>query len=112
MRSAINYARRCEFMSATIMFSRGTLIVSIIIIFGILVAILIGNLPVEIRNIIWYLLVIMVIVAAIAWAAHHKAKDAVQEEMLKEKGTRYTPEGGKPQIGHTYKYSDDEEKET
>jgi multisubunit Na+/H+ antiporter MnhB subunit len=87
-------------------------IISFVIILVVAIAKLPGNymnLPGDVLNALWYLLVAMIFVIAIAWLVYRKSRDSrKQNSASRSAGAGSTGGRDEPRIGYTYR-SDDED---
>jgi energy-coupling factor transporter transmembrane protein EcfT len=100
-----------KFLAAIASGGRNWLIACMIIIVVLVIVLVIGKLPVEILNVLWWILIIAVFMIVILWIIyrHSKNKEIENEEKTRFK-TSYTKPGDEPQIGRTYEFKKKDEK--
>lgn len=98
-------------MAAVVSGGRNWLIACMVIIVVLVIVLVIGKSPVEILNILWWILIISIIAIAILWIIyrHSKNKEIKNKEKTQSK-ISYTKPGDEPRIGHTYEFKKNDEK--
>jgi energy-coupling factor transporter transmembrane protein EcfT len=82
-----------------------------IIVVVLVIVIFIGQLPSEIRNILWWVVIVAILVIVISWIIYRHSKNKeIEEEDKRRPKTKYTKPGNEPRIGHTYEYKDNDGK--
>jgi energy-coupling factor transporter transmembrane protein EcfT len=97
-------------MALTSSKSQGGFVAVIIIALVLILAIALAKLPADVLNVLWYLLIAMIFVVAIAWLAYRKSSEGRKRDRTsRPAGTGSTRGRDEPRIGQAYRLDDDDD---